>query len=352
MNLLRYSFGRNREAPAWRPVNISVSPTCRCNFSCDMCLTHSAKKSNPFGQKPGRDMDFALFSRILDRYRNALSVDIIGNGEPLLNKDLFRMIEHASRVMKMHVFSGSNGVLVGEFAEQIVNSPLKEFFISMNGHTPEEFNRMTGMPPEMFGVIRANTVELVRRRNERRSGVRILLNIIVDKKNYEYLEEMIRFAEDLGVDKVFFANFLASWAPGFTAEERCLFSDDLEALQVLARVNSLRSRVEVVLPALPERTMTGKYCLAPFYNLSVDGEGNVGCCSCQLLDLSGNGKFDDGDAWNNAHFREMRRRLLSPEIPLLEPCGWCFDNTRRARSLAKPDPLICLKRLFRRGEAA
>lgn len=351
-NLFQYATGRMKEEVDWQPVCLSVYPTRRCDARCDMCLTHSSKKDNPFGQKPGRDMDFELFAQVLDRYEDALAVNLIGNGEPLLNPDLFRMIEYASRVKNMHAFSGSNGVVVGEYAERIVRSSLKEFFISINGHHPEEFHRMTGRPADVFEVVRANTLDLVRRRNERRSEVRIVLNIILDRSNYRCLEEMIRFAEGLGVDKIQFVPFLASSSPGFTAEERCLYSDDPEVLGVLARAESLRWDVEVALPVLLERAAAGKYCLAPFYNLSVDGEGNVGCCSCQLLDFSRNGKLQEGDAWNNAHFREMRRRFLDPGAPLLEPCGWCFNNTRQARRASKPDPLGSLERLVRRGKPA
>lgn len=350
-NLFRYASGRMKEAVDWQPVCISAYPTRRCNFSCDMCLTHSSKKANPFGQKPGRDMDFELFAQVLSRYENALAVNLFGNGEPLLNQDLFRMIEYASRVRNMHTFSGSNGVVVGEYAERIVCSSLTEFFISINGHNPEEFHRMTGMPAGLFEVIRANILDLVKRRNERKSDVWIVINIILDRSNYRCLEDMIRFAEGLGVDKVQFVPFLASPAPGFAAEERSLYSED-SVRQVFARAGSLRWKVEVALPILLERAAAGKYCLAPFYNLSVDGEGNVGCCSCQLLDFSGNGKLQEGDAWNNGHFREMRRRFLSPEAPLLEPCGWCFNNTRQARTASKPDPLGCLERLVRRGRPA
>jgi len=87
LNLVKYSVGKKEITVNWDPIIISTFITYKCNFNCDMCLTHSKKFSNPFGQKPTRDMDFELFKQILNRYKNALTVNLIGNGEPLLHKD-------------------------------------------------------------------------------------------------------------------------------------------------------------------------------------------------------------------------------------------------------------------------
>ncbi len=341
LNVFKYFWGKKKEVVNWEPIYVSVFPTFRCNLSCDMCLTHSKKFKNSFGQKPGKDVDFELFKRILNRYKNALAVNLIGNGEALLNKDFFRMVEYASNVMKMYTLSSSNGILVGEYIEEIINSPLAGFEMSINGHNSAEFNRMTGMPSKWFDVIRDNTIELVRRRNVKKSKLEILASIILDKENYKYLKDMVYFVENLGVDRVLFFQFLASPVPGFTAEERCLFSDDPDVVEAFAQVNSLRSRtrVRISLPPLLGRAMNGKDCSVPFYNIGVDGEGNVGGCSCQILDLSGNGKFYEEDAWNNAHFRELRRRFIDPGFPLLEPCRWCYNNSGHSRLVSNPNPL-------------
>ena len=125
LNIVRYILGKKENVVNWDPLFLSVFLTYSCNLSCDMCLTHSRKFNNPFGQKPCKDVDFELFKQILNRYKNALSLNLIGNGDPLLDKDLFRMIEYASNVMKMDVSSSSNGILVGKYIEEIINSPLK-----------------------------------------------------------------------------------------------------------------------------------------------------------------------------------------------------------------------------------
>jgi MoaA/NifB/PqqE/SkfB family radical SAM enzyme len=345
-NIVKYFLGRKNTIVNWEPIYISIFPTLRCNLSCDMCLTHSKKFENPFGQKPCQDMDFELFKKIVDRYKNALAVNLIGNGEPLLYKDLFRMIEYAARVRKMYTYSGSNGIVLGDYVEPIVDAPLKGFTVSLNGHNAAEYNRMTGMPGKNFDIIRDNTIKLVKRRNEKKSKVEMLGSIILDKENYRCLKDMVSFADSLGIDKVLFFQFLASPAPGFTPEERCLFDDDIDVVKTFAEIESMRKnvKVKISLPPLLAREMNGKSCSVPFYNITFDGEGNVGGCSCQILNVTGNKGLEEANTWNNAYFQEFRLRFLDPTSALLEPCRWCYNNVGRSRLVSSPNPLSHLFR--------
>jgi MoaA/NifB/PqqE/SkfB family radical SAM enzyme len=336
LNLVRYILAKKESVVNWDPLFLSVFLTYKCNLSCDMCLTHSRKFNNPFGQKPCNDVDFELFKQILNRYKNALTLNLIGNGDPLLHKDLFKMIEYASNVMKVDVSSSSNGILVGKYIEEIITSPLKKFDISLNGHNSNEFNRMTGMPPELFDTICDNTAELMKQKIARHSKLKIAVSIILDQENYRHLKDMICFADGLGVDEINFFQFLPVPEKGFTAEERCLFSDDSDVLEVFGKINSLPARIrkKVILPPLLDRVMdNNKNCPVWFRYICVDGNENVGGCCCQLLDLSVSGKFSDIDVWNNAYFQEMRKRFIDPKYPLLEPCTWCYQNSSRKRDL-------------------
>lgn len=330
LNLFKYFSGEKENVVDWDPLSISLFLTYKCNFSCDMCLTHSTRFNNPYGQKPCKDMDFELFKRILHRYKNAFSINLIGNGEPLLNKDLFKMIDYASRVMKMDVYSGSNGVLVGKYIDEILDAPLKQFDISLNGHNSREFNRMTGMVPETFDLIRSNIFELGKQKKARHSKLKIVSSIILDQKNYIFVKDMIYFADSLNVDEIIFFPFLPVYETGFMPEERCLFRDDAHVLKVFSELNSLPKRIlkKIRLPTLLDRTMhDNKYCPVWFYNISIDGDENVGGCCCQILDLSISGTFSDENVWNNAFFQLMRKRFIDPEVPLLQPCTWCYNNS-------------------------
>jgi len=325
-NLGRYFFGRKKSILTWEPIYLSIFLTYRCNLRCDMCLTHSNNNRSQYGQKPTKDIDFELFKEVLNKYKNALVVNLIGNGEPLLHKDLFRMIEYAADTMKMYTFSVSNGILLGEYLDKLVASPLTHLTVSLNGHNPSEFNRMTGMDQRFFTSACENTRMLIRERNIEKSNLEVWVSIILDQENYRYLNEMIRFAESLGADGVVFGQFLPTEKEGFTADERCLFSDNHDVLRAFRDAKSIKPKLKILLPPLLERAKVNKSCSVYFYNLSVDGEGNVGGCCCQLLDLSGNGKISAQSPWNNEHFREIRRRFLEPTCNITDPCKYCYNN--------------------------
>lgn len=337
INLIKYLFGKRKKIVSWKPIYISIACSYRCNLQCDMCLTHSKKHDNLYGQKPCRDMDFETYKQVLNKYNKALVVNLIGCGEPLLNKDFFQMVEYASKAMRMYVVAGTNGTLVGKYKQKIVISSLDKLMISINSHNTEDFIRLTGMSADNFGLIKNNTMELVKLRDAAANRkLKIWLSFILDNKNYLYLTEMINLAHRLGVDAALFLPFIPSPKDGFRAEERCLFSDDPNVLKKFNQVKAAQagSKIKIILPRLLDREMLKqphkfRYCKVPFYVLTVDGEGNIGGCSCQLLDNSRNGKFYENDAWNNAYFQQLRSKFIDSNPALLEPCAWCYYNLPR-----------------------
>jgi len=336
VNLLKYIYGGKKNIVNWDPLSISLFLTYKCNLNCDMCLTHSSKFRNVFGQKPANDIDFNFFKQIVHRYKNALSINLIGNGDPLLNKDLFRMIDYASSVMKMEVNSGSNGILVGNYIEEILESRLNQFDISLNGHNSSEFNRMTGMDQKKFDLICDNIAELTKQKKAKNSKVKIVASIILDQMNYAHIKDMVYFANDLNVDEIIFFQFLPVNESGFKAEDRCLFNDTSDILKVFSEINSLPEQIlkKIRLPRLLDRVMNNnKYCPVWFYNLSIDGDGNAGGCCCQILDLSPSGKFSDIYVWNNPYFQSMRNRFIDPKASLLQPCTWCYNNSSQKQGI-------------------
>ena len=81
------------------------------------------------------------------------------------------------------------------------------------------------------------------------------------------------------------------------------------------------------MPSLIDKNSAGNGCDVHFRQIRFDGDGNVSSCSMMLLNMTGNGSYRDGDVWNNAFFRGMRRIFLSGSGDGLPgPCGVCPDN--------------------------
>lgn len=334
INLIRYVIGPRRETVFWQPVYLEIYTTTRCNLSCDMCLTHSTKHKNLYGQKPAKDMDFETFKNVLNTFKKALVVSLVGCGEPLFNEDLFRMAEYASKNMKMYVSTTTNGTLIGHYKQQIVDSCLDLLQVSVNSYSADDYTRLTGMPGEYFNSIIKNTTELIAMRNSAyKAKPEISVSFILDNKNYKFIKEMVSLTERLSADEAVFFHFISSPESGFTPQERCIFSDNAEAIEEIRQVKKMKSKVRIKVLIRPlnltlhRREYELKNCRSPFYSLSVDGNGNIGACNCILLDNSNNGKLYNQGAWNGQYFREFRSRFIDHDKPVFEPCSWCNNNS-------------------------
>jgi MoaA/NifB/PqqE/SkfB family radical SAM enzyme len=78
---------RARTAEA-APVCLYLEVTNRCNLLCETCPRTFETL------EPPADMSWSLFTRIVDQYPNIARVVLHGVGEPMLVKELPRMIRH------------------------------------------------------------------------------------------------------------------------------------------------------------------------------------------------------------------------------------------------------------------
>lgn len=268
-------------------------------------------------------MSVDLLRSVLDRYPNVVRVPLIGVGEPLLNPQLFDMVRECTK-RRMIPNTVSNGFALDAFIPDIINSGIDRICVSINGHTADEFHRMTGNPGVDYSGILRNVEALVRARSNKRSPLHIELSFIIDSNNYLHMKDMIEVGETLGVDSVYFLHFIPSPYPRFTPEERCLFADDPDVIEELALLMSRKYRCHVRWPFLlrrpgGERTI----CRWPFSMLRVDGAGNVGGCPMAMLNMHENGTINDNNPWNNEYFRNLRSRHLKGALFL--PCQSCVE---------------------------
>ncbi len=325
-NLAHSRFSPRTELVSWMPTHISIFATDSCNLRCDMCPTHSGKIPENYlhRHRPSQDASVELLRFVLDRYPRTVRLSLIGTGEPLLNACLFDMISEATK-RRMVVNTISNGLILDNFVKDIVGSGLDRISVSLNGHTSQEFHRMTGNAKESHSKIVSNIEALVHGKRRNKTAIRIEVSFIVDKCNFWYMADMIAFAEDLGVDEVVFLHIQPAPYPGFFPEERCVCLDDAGVLDTFKGLMSRKYRCDVTWPYLlkgadKERVV----CRWPFSILQVDGDGNVGGCPMQVLNMHDNGKVYDDDPWNNEYYKDLRRRHLEGDLFL--PCKSCVES--------------------------
>lgn len=315
------------EIVPYDPPHITFFASYDCTLSCKMCLTHSPFiPENPYKYQGAVMLSFEMFKEAIDKFKKATACAFIGNGEPLLNPYIFKMIEYASKKRKMYTSLCTNGTLISQFVRDILFSPLDHISISINAHTPPTYRHITGMDETNFGKILSGIKTLIRERNLRNKNLKIGITFIIDLETARYAQEMLNFAAEIGVDEVGLNSLMPYPFEVESARKTTLFIDNPDVKKYLFNLRKPHKRLEATLPKLLDGN-EHRLCRDAFYSMSIDGDGNVGGCERFMLNTSKNGKFWDKNVFNNFHFRWLRRVFLDPREPLPAPCRVCYNNS-------------------------
>ncbi len=324
---LSYIKGNLNEIVPYNPLHINFMPSYECTLSCKMCLTHSPIiPDNPYKYKGAKKMTFDLFKEAINKFHYALTCLFIGNGEPLLNNDIFKMIEYASNEKKMHTTLCTNGTLINKFINELIESPLNHISVSINSYNKETYNQITGQSGEIFNLIINNVLELTALKNRRKSPLTITVSIIYNKQTIDHLQKMINFASSLNVDNICLYNVIPYPFIEREARKQAIFIDDNEAIKKIESIKFSNNQQNLYIAPLLDSSKQYHLCRDSYYSIGIDGDGNVSGCDRLLLNISNNGKFWDKDVFNNHHFRSLRKMFINKET-LLPPCALCYNNS-------------------------
>jgi MoaA/NifB/PqqE/SkfB family radical SAM enzyme len=131
--------GTASAAPLPLPRSLYVETTSRCNSLCETCILTFGGREAP------KDLGYAEFRRIVDQFPVLERVVLHGIGEPLLNRELPAMIEHA-KARGAHVLFNTNAItLNGRWPAALVDTGLDEIRVSLDGSTAETYRRVRGV---------------------------------------------------------------------------------------------------------------------------------------------------------------------------------------------------------------
>jgi radical SAM protein with 4Fe4S-binding SPASM domain len=119
------------------PLHLDIEPTNTCNLRCPFCATTHNK------YKPGF-MQERTWKAILDEAgRNELySLKFTYRGEPLLHKDIVRMVRYAKDVGVMDVYFNTNAVRLDDATiRALIDAGLDRLSISFEGYEKETYEK-------------------------------------------------------------------------------------------------------------------------------------------------------------------------------------------------------------------
>jgi MoaA/NifB/PqqE/SkfB family radical SAM enzyme len=323
---------KTAEAP---PVCIYLEVTNRCNLLCETCpRTFEALE-------PPADMSWDLFTSIIDQVPGLVRVVLHGVGEPMLVKDLPRMVRYL-KDRGIYVLFNTNGTLLApRKRREIIDTGLDELRVSLDAADAKTFLQVRGK--DMFDRIVRNVGEFTALQREIGATTpRVSLWLTGLKETVDQLPDFVRLAARIGVREVHLQRLVFDdLGRGLARAESSLFEktrQDEEA--AIAAAQALGATLGVAIdasgatePGLSlkrERAETPwSGCRRPWSLMYFTAHGKALPCCIAPFSARGYASYTLGDAtqqslreiWNGAAYQNFRGALVSVVPP--KPCQNC-----------------------------
>src|ERR1700678_961044 len=203
------------------PVCLYLETTNRCNLLCTTCPRTFEEL------EPEADMSWELFTSIIDQYPKIARVVLHGVGEPMLVKELPRMIRYLKE-RGVYVLFNTNGTLLTQAnGQKLIDAGLDELRVSLDAAESSVFQMVRGR--DMFDRIVTNVGNF--RRRQRELGVelpRVSLWLTGLRETIGQLEAFIRLAHRIDVSEVYLQRlvFFNDNPIGMARSESALFEQN------------------------------------------------------------------------------------------------------------------------------
>jgi MoaA/NifB/PqqE/SkfB family radical SAM enzyme len=311
------------------PVCLYLETTNRCNLLCTTCPRTFEDL------EPAADMSWELFREIVDQFPTIPRVVLHGVGEPMLVKELPRMIRYV-KARGAYVLFNTNGTLLTlKKGRELIATGLDELRISLDAADAATFREVRGR--DYFDrIVRQVRAFTALQRDLGAQTPKVSLWLTGLKETVDQLADFVRLAADIGVGAVYLQRLVYfADAQGFARPDSALFENLTahEAAQ-LKDAEALARSLGIVFDAsgasepgvsLQKRTADQPWslCRRPWTVMYFTAHGRALPCCIAPFSLRGYDHFTLGDAtreslraiWNGERYQAFRAALLSETPP-------------------------------------
>jgi len=332
----------------YKPPNLCIGVTWRCNFKCHFCQTHSFLiPEGDYSHKKNSIycssflMNSENFVMPLNVYQNLIEeyakmggqvIDISGFGEPLLHRDIVEMVKiaHENHILSHITTNGS--LLTETLLFDLVQAGLDSITMSLCEVDEEQFLQIHGIShKEQYDKVMEalNLLSLIYRKNPQFS---ISINIVVNRINVSNLEKIIHTCKKYDLNNIQISPykrikqdlsfFLSSEdvATVLTIIQKEKVGDERYFFEIWKQIN------------VPDRPKL--VCYTPEKISVINSNGDVfPCCDCKYI--LGNIKEQSfSKIWKSANYKKFRKYMkshdfsnseLSQGIKIMCECERCAD---------------------------
>jgi len=334
--------------PATRAAWAEVQPHCvfievtnHCNLLCETCPRTFVAYEEP------QTLSWENFLKIADQFPDMERAVLHGIGEPLINKDLPRMIAHLKARGVYVLFNTNATLLSADWARALIQSGLDEIRCSIDGADPKTYAEIRGAP--LLHKIVKNLTEFMRIQKEMGASTpRASVWMTGMKENIGELPALLRLAAQMGVPELYVQRMVYSAdspePPGMMDAGHGLFDDyNQEIERIIAQSEIVAAELGIIFKASggtnPRRSLEAsrkadphpwQACMRPWTTAYITANGNaLPCCIApfattdyESLKLGNVFEKPFVEIWNDERYQKWRTELLSDKPhPACAGCG-------------------------------
>ena len=313
------------------PRSLYLETTSRCNSLCETCILTFG------GREPSRDLGWEDFRAVVDQFPALERCLLHGIGEPLLNREVPRMVAHL-KARGAHVLFNSNAIALSDrIGAALIEAGLDELRVSLDASTPETYARVRGV--DAFDKVVAN---LERFAATRELGELPLVSLWFTalRENIEEIPGLVPLARRTGAAAIHLQRLVYNGL-GLAIEAQSLHGrlrererDLIEATAAAARASGIDFSASGA--TAPEISLTPSHgdrpwsaCRRPWNLVYVTVHGNVlPCCIApwitehyERIILGNLFRQSLEDIWWGAPYQTFRGDIQTASPP--EPCRGC-----------------------------
>lgn len=326
------------------PFKIAITPTDRCNLACKFCPNYVSRKSGRFKQED--ELSKEEWQKIV---REGLEIGvrqylILGGGEPMIRGETILDILRIIKGVDCELFT--NGTLFEpEEIEEIVKLGLQRIIISIHG-LEKVYDDLTEYKGA-FEKLKNNLMLLKKIKAEIGTDKpRVLVNIVINNKNFREILEIIEFVGELGCNELAFHPMRGYEETIPVINELELSLEDIEELRKnYSKAKSLAEKYKINLTTEPiesdlnatkdnnpsiltsNKNGPGKFldlrCLEPWYSMVINSDGRVGRCTAYITRSEPFNVREKSlkEIWFSDFFDNVRKNIF--EGKTMEGCQRC-----------------------------
>ena len=319
------------------PVCVYLETTNRCNLLCTTCPRTYAEL------EPPADMSWTLFTSIVDQIPDLKRAVLHGVGEPMLVKNLPKMVRYLKDRGTYVLFNTNGTVLNDKNGRALIAAGLDELRVSLDASNAKSFLAVRGV--DFFDRILKNVRqfrELQEREGHTRPRVSAWLTGL--KETIAELPAFVRVAAGIGVKEVYLQRlvYFEDGAIGKARPDQALYEqmsrDEAAYIEEAAALAESLGMTFSASGAASEPGMSLKretdgspwsLCRRPWSVMYFTANGRALPCCIAPFAQHGYENYTLGDAsqntlqeiWNGTGYASFREALLSNEP--LKACANC-----------------------------